>query len=249
VHAVSIGAPRWLRRWVTGVPRLSVPAGRDMGHLVAVRQRVLAELNDVRAIQALFSGKPDLAAYARYLVNAYHYAQYSPKVMALAAARTTDSHPELSRYLLHHADEEQGHHKWALEDLSDLGVKETEARATRPVPACASMIGYVHYIAAYANPVGLFGWMYVLEAVGNDLGATAARKLTAALGPKASDRGLRFVARHGVSDADHTKDLSQQIETHVRGDDMADVCHVADVVADLYVRMFREIGGERPEWR
>jgi hypothetical protein len=35
----------------------------------------------------------------------------------------------------------------------------------------------------------------------------------------------------------------------VKGEDMADVCHVADVIADLYVRMFREIGGERPEWR
>ena len=60
---------------------------------------------------------------------------------------------------------------------------------------------------------------------------------------------LRFVGRHGVSDMGHTKDLSDQIEAHVHGDDMADVCHVADVVADLYVRMFREIGGERAEWR
>ena len=246
---MPIGAPRWLRRWATGVPTLAAPPGRDIGHLLTLRQRVLTELNDVRGIKALFSGKPDMAAYARYLVNAYHYAQYSPKVMALAASRTTDSHPELSRYLLHHADEEQGHHKWALEDLSDLGVKESEARATRPVPACAAMIGYVHYVAAYANPVGLFGWMYVLEAVGNDLGATAATKLKATLGPKASDRGLRFVGRHGVADADHTKDLTREIETHVKGEDMADVCHVADVIADLYVRMFREIGGERPEWR
>jgi pyrroloquinoline quinone (PQQ) biosynthesis protein C len=214
------------------VPALATPPGRDIGHLLAVRQHVVTELNDVRAIKALFSGRPDMAAYARYLVNAYHYAQYSPKVMALAAARTTDSHPELSRYLLHHADEEQGHHKWALEDLSDLGVKESEARATRPVSACAAMIGYVHYVAAYANPVGLFGWMYVLEAVGNDLGATAAKQLKATLGPKASDRGLRFVGRHGVSDADHTKDLTREIETHVKGEDMADACHVADVSHD-----------------
>jgi pyrroloquinoline quinone (PQQ) biosynthesis protein C len=249
VLAVSIGAPRWLRRWATGVPPLAAPPGRDIGYLVAVRQRVLADLNDVRAIKALFSGKPDMAAYARYLVNAFHYAQYSPKVMALAAARTTDTHPELSRYLLHHADEEQGHHKWALEDLSDLGVTEAEARAARPVPACAAMIGYVHFVAAYANPVALFGWMYVLEAVGNDLGATAAKQLKAALGPKASDRGLRFVGRHGVSDLGHTKDLTDQIERHLHGDDMADVCHVAYVVADLYVRMFREIGGEQAVWR
>lgn len=209
----------------------------------------MAELQEVRAVKALFSGKPDLAAYARYLANAYHYAQYSPRVMALAAARTTDSHPELSRYLLHHADEEQGHYRWALEDLSDLGVGEAEAVASRPVPACAAMIGYVHYVAAYANPVGIFGWIYVLESVGSDLGATAAQRLTATLGPRVKDRGLRFVARHGTSDVEHTRELTQQIESHVRGRDLADVCHVADVVADLYVRMFREVGGERPQWR
>lgn len=246
---MQIGPPRWLRRWVTGVAEVSTESGHDLGYLRRLRQRVLSELTDVRAVKALLSGKPDLTAYARYLANAYHYAQYSPKVMALAAARTTDSHPELSRYLLHHADEEQGHHRWALEDLSDLGVSQSEAEASRPVPACAAMIGYVHYLAAYANPVGIFGWIYVLEAVGSDLGATAAQRLQTMLGPRATDRGMRFVARHGTSDVDHTKDLTHQIETHIRGGDLADVCYVADVIADLYVRMFREVGGERPQWR
>jgi len=62
VRAVAIGAPRWLRRWATGVPALPTPPGRDVSYLVAVRQRVLAELNDVRVIKALFSGKPPFTA-------------------------------------------------------------------------------------------------------------------------------------------------------------------------------------------
>jgi pyrroloquinoline quinone (PQQ) biosynthesis protein C len=242
-----IGRPRW-PRWLAGAPTL--PRGTpksDMAYLRSVRERVFSELSDVRALKALFAGTPDRTAYVRYLINAYHYAQYSPKVMAMAAARCTDTHPELATYLLRHADEEQGHHKWALEDLRDFGTGEAEARATRPVPSCSAMIGYVHYVAAYANPVGLFGWMYVLEAVGNDLGAVTAQRLKASLG--SGGRGLRFVARHGVSDADHAKELAGQIEAFVRDADMADVCYVAEVVAELYVRMFREIGGERPEWR
>jgi hypothetical protein len=47
------------------VPALATPPGRDIGHLLGVRQHVVTELNDVRAIKALFSGRPDMAAYAR----------------------------------------------------------------------------------------------------------------------------------------------------------------------------------------
>jgi pyrroloquinoline quinone (PQQ) biosynthesis protein C len=219
-----------------------------LAHLLEVRKRVLADLTSAKGVRALLSGRLEREAYVRYLVNARHYAQYSPRVMALAAARCMGTHPELATYLLHHADEEQGHDRWALQDLRDLGVSEAEALAARPVPSCAAMVGYVHYVAAFANPVGLFGWMYVLEAVGDDFGTLAGKALGAAVGAGGSEPPIRFVARHGVADAGHTRELADQIRSHVRGADQADVRHVADVVADLYVRMFREIGGEQPAW-
>lgn len=218
-----------------------------MEHLIEVRARVFAELSDTKVIKDLFRGTPSPRAYVRYLINAYNYAQYSPKVMATAAARCMDTHPELATYLLHHADEEQGHYQWALEDLRDLKVSEAEVQAARPVPSCTAMIGYIHYIAGYANPVALFGWMYVLEAMGNDLGTVIAKQLKESL--KLSNGGLRFVARHGISDTGHAKELTEQIQSHVKQDaDLREVYYVADVVADLYVRMFREIGEERQRW-
>jgi hypothetical protein len=88
--------------------------------------------------------------------------------------------------------------------------------------------------------------MYVLEAVGNDMGSPIAARLNDWLGGKAS----RFVQGHGVADTDHTRDLTEQIQTFITSEqDRADVDHVADVVADLYVRLFHEAGGERTEWR
>ena len=114
--------------------------------------------------------------YIRYLSQiAQQYSPHSPVVMALAASRCMSSHRELSRYLLHHAREEQGHDSWAFEDLLALGCSRAEMASARPVPSCAGMIGYTYFIAEHANPVGLFGWMYVLEAVGNDLGPSAAQ--------------------------------------------------------------------------
>ena len=218
-----------------------------MDRLIMLRKQVAEEFQCTRLFKTLFAGAFDTTAYVRYLLNAYYYAQYSPKIMALAASRCIDSHPDLGAYLLHHANEERGHDLWALEDLRDLGVNEAEARSARPVPACAAMVGYVHYVAGFSNPVGVFGWMYVLEAVGSDLGAVVADRLKTMVG--GSTAGLRFVTGHGVTDVRHTDELARQIQDHVRRDqDLADVTHVAEVVADLYPRMFREIGGEQPKW-
>ena len=44
-----------------------------------------------------------------------------------------------------------------------------------------------------ANPVGLFGWLYVLEAMGDDLGGMVAKALGNAL---QLDSGLKFLAGH-----------------------------------------------------
>lgn len=214
-----------------------------MNHLVDVRKRVRAGLEATTVVKSALAGTVNRDQYARYLANAWHYARNSPKVMAIASARCMDDHPELAAYLLRHAEEERGHDQWALADLRALGVKETSVRESAPVPACAAMIGYIHYVAGVANPVGLFGWMYILEAVGEDLGAAIAGKLKAAM---PSDASHRFVTGHGVSDVGHTHELTEQIERHVRDkEDVRDVDRVADVVADLYVRMFREIGEER----
>jgi pyrroloquinoline quinone (PQQ) biosynthesis protein C len=201
---------------------------------------VLQELCAIEAVKAVLAGQPDLALYRRYLQNVFHYATHSAEVIALAGARCTRSHPEASRYLLHHAEEEMGHELWALDDLKALGVEEAAVKASRPVPACAAMIAFEYYTAGRANPVGLFGWLYVLESMGDDLGGRIAAGLQGRLG--AGKRGVKFVAGHGVADHDHTADLTQVISEHIRApQDIDDVNHVADVIADLFVRMFHQL--------
>jgi len=212
-----------------------------MDYLNRVRQGVDSQLRQIASVKRLLEGKLDRDTYVRYLLRVAHqYAPHSPKVMAIAASRCTDTHPELAAYLLHHAAEEQGHDAWALHDLHDLGVPDSAVKSALPVPSCDAMIGYTYYVAAYANPVGLYGWMYILEAVGHDFGGTAAHHLERglALGKKA----LRFVAGHGVADQTHTRELEEKISQYIKREpDVRFVHHVADVSANLYVRMFQEV--------
>ncbi len=214
-----------------------------MKQLLTLRNTVRDRLLDTRTVRSVLDGTVSRTRYARYLMNVYQYARHSPVVIALAASRCMGSHPNLAKYLLVHAEEERGHDLWALADLRELGVEEHEARSRFPVPACSAKIAMMYYTAGYANPVGLFGWLYVLEAMGDDLGSTIARRLDEGL--QLQGRALRFLAGHGVNDVEHTAGLTEQIGAHVRApQDLDDVHHVGVVVGDLYVRMFDEIYDE-----
>ena len=212
-----------------------------MDHLLSVRKRVLEGIVSVDAVKEALEGHLDRAFYVAYLCNAFHYTQHSATVTAMAGARAVQRHPDLSRYLFHHAGEELRHEEWALDDLGSLGMAAEAVRISRPVPACAAMIGYEYYVAAHANPIGLFGWLYTLETMGEDLGGRLAVVLAGMLGDSEGS-GVKFLSGHGIAYHEHTADLTHVISTYVNDpNDQADVNHVADVVADLYVRMFQQI--------
>lgn len=211
-----------------------------MEHLLSVRSRVLDGILAVPSIQRVLEGQLSKPLYVAYLTNVYHYARHSATVIALAGSRCVGRNDDLAQYLFHHADEELGHEQWALDDLSALGVDSISVLQSQPVPACSAMIGFEYYTAGHANPAGLFGWLYTLEAMGDDLGGRIATAVAAGLG---GSEAVKFLAGHGVADKDHTEDLTRVISTMITtAEDRAAVDQVADVVADLYVRMFQQIG-------
>ena len=210
-----------------------------MDHLLQVRARVRNGLLSFKGVADVLAGNPDPGLYVRYLMNVWHYARHSATVIALAGARCVDADPKLAAYLMRHAEEELGHDQWALDDLAAFGVGEETVRESRPVPACAAMIGYEYYTAGHANPVGLFGWLYVLEAMGDDLGGLVSERLSGGLD---LPDGVKFLAGHGVADEEHTREITEQITDNVRAADLPEIHFVAEVVGDLYVRMFEEIG-------
>ncbi|MFP6665386.1 MAG: iron-containing redox enzyme family protein [Deltaproteobacteria bacterium] len=223
-------------------------ARAPMAVLRGIRAATMAELAGCRIVADALAGRSRSEDYISYLTSVFHYARFSPVIMAAAASRCSQSHPELSAYLLKHAAEEQGHDVWALEDLAKLGVPADQIRRARPAPACAALVGYVHNLATIGNPIAIFGWMYILEAVGSDIGVAAGEKLDAAHG--GADAPIHFVAGHGEADADHTVEIEAQIEAHLEHDtDRADVCETARVVSWLYTTMFRQVGNETAQWQ
>ncbi len=208
-----------------------------MQYLEPLRQQVREEMQRIDIIERLLSGEISPQTYQRYLENVWHYAQHSSIVIGLAGSRAVATHPQQADYLLHHAREELGHEKWALDDLAALGADLDKAKASRPVPACAAMVGLEYYIAGHANPIGLFGWLYILEAMGDDLGHIVSKAIENGLN---LPDGVKFLAGHGEADVAHTRDIISHIE-QIKGDDLAEVHYVAKLMSDLYPRIFMEI--------
>lgn len=217
-----------------------------MRQMAEMRSESLERVKASGVFRRLAAGEIGRGNYARYLVNVYHYAQHSPRVISLAASRAVETHPALAAYLMRHATEEIGHEQWAYSDLRQLGLTDEQIRSSRPGTACTSMIGMEYFVAGHWNPVALFGWLFVLEAFGDDLGHFVADKIRSSL--KVEGSATYFLDGHGAADHDHIRDITDAVEEHMRDpEDVADMLHIAEVSLDLYTAILEDsIAGSMP---
>ena len=196
--------------------------------LESLQQNISSQVMAHPIVAAITAKQMNRIQYRTYMEDVYAYAQHSAQVIGLAGVRLINTQPDLARYLFHHADEELGHDKWAASDLRDLGMADSAIAASTPSSACLRMIGLEYYYAQMANPIGLLGWMFVLESLGGNIGGQIARGIDTAL--NLNGKGTYFLAGHGEADAHHSEDLFRVISNNVK--DPADV--------EVFLRMARE---------
>jgi heme oxygenase len=182
--------------------------------LHALQEKASARLMSTEIVRRLTQGSLSREQYKAYMSDVCSYARHSSQVIALAGARMVLSHPQLAKYLFVHAVEEIEHDKWAESDLRDLGMSATELEEIVPSSACARMIGLEYFFAAHANPVGLFGWMFILESFGGRVGGKLAKAIDETL--KLNGKGVYFLSGHGEADKQHSADLHAVIEKNVK---------------------------------
>lgn len=184
--------------------------------LRALQEQVSKRLTASSIIRQISQGRLTHPEYQAYLQDVYCYALHSSVVIGLAATRLVHSHPPLAEYLFRHAGEELGHDRWVVSDLRDLGMTDQKIERIQPSSPCARMIGLEYYYAAHANPVGLFGWMFVLESLGGKVGGSIASAIDELLG--LNGKAMYFLRGHAEADAHHSEDLYNVISAHVSAD-------------------------------
>jgi hypothetical protein len=211
-----------------------------LDELLRIRTHTNERIHSSDLVTGLLEGRPRMDSYARYLLDVRAYAVHSPTVIGLAGSRATQSNRGVGSYLLHHATEEVGHEDWAVEDLRKLGWADEAIQSHDPSLSCQSMVALEYYWAGIANPLSLMGWMYSLEALGDDMGHFIAAAIDS------SEKGASaFVGQHGTADHDHIAEITSTLERHVTGrEDRACVLKAAAMAGDLYVGIVRSAGLE-----
>lgn len=201
----------------------------------AAFMEVMDLFNRTPAITHLKSGELTLAQYKSVLREIYHYTKENPQLQALAAVHFRGRDRQLVKPFLRHAISEVGHDLAALEDLRALGEIPQEVLSENPLPATLALTSFAFFQIDYRNPVGYLGYLYFLEHMPTQHGATYADALMKAQVPESA---MGFLREHMTVDVGHNKLMEQYLEQLLHGPADADaVIYAMQVTAELYAQM------------
>jgi hypothetical protein len=131
---------------------------------------------------------------------------------ALATARTLPDDPvavRLSGYFAHHIPEERGHDEWLLADLEVLGVSRDEVLGRVPSPTIAALVGSQYYWVQHIHPVGLIGYIALLEGYPSTRQDVDQLQSATGFGPAA----FRTLLLHADLDVNHGDELDDLVDS------------------------------------
>jgi heme oxygenase-like protein len=134
-----------------------------------LRAKIELVLPALRAVGRRLIDHPDLRKlYPEYLFMSHCTIRASVQLMevGLEASRARPHDPVcelLADYLEQHIEEERGHDAWLLEDLASIGRRPEEFLDRPPMPPVAALVGSQYYWVHHGHPVGLLGYIALLE--------------------------------------------------------------------------------------
>jgi pyrroloquinoline quinone (PQQ) biosynthesis protein C len=166
-------------------------------------------------------------------------------VYALAATRISTRDEEVRHWLLEHAFEEYGHHRWIEDDLKALNYDVSRLASSKPSVPCDCLVGYMYYIAGHENPMGTIGDTYVIEGLSQLFATQLAGNIKGLLG--VPDSAVSYLAKHGAADQGHMNEVRDLIDNYVRREeDLEAIVQVSRVEFALYGQIVERAAAEGP---
>lgn len=107
--------------------------------------------------------------YPEFLFSSYGLTLASAPAMRTAARICSDLpgsdplHGWLQAYYLEHAEEEDGHADWLLDDLASLGISRERVIERLPYASVAALVGSQYYWMHHVHPIAYLGYIAVIE--------------------------------------------------------------------------------------
>jgi hypothetical protein len=153
--------------------------------------------------------------YARYLIALHQIIRASVPLMATAVsicrqrAATDAIASQMVSYLERHIEEETSHDEWLLDDLEVIGVPRDHVLGEIPSEHACDLVGSQYYLILHHHPVGLLGYIALMESdPPRNAGIDAWQARTGL--PPAAFRTLRV---HADADPHHNAELDAFIDS------------------------------------
>jgi heme oxygenase len=172
------------------------------------------------------------------LLNTIFHQVYTAgsSTLALAGVMTDNGMPAVREYLFHHAEEEQDHWKWIIQNLRDTGYIGPDPRAVFPsFPTQAYLSFAMHFSLKY--PVESLAIAYTLEGLSSQLAVNYGLKAASQL--NLTKEQMSFFILHGELDEGHEADLLDVLKNaKLTGEQWARAEYAAKATVHFYKEMY-----------
>jgi pyrroloquinoline quinone (PQQ) biosynthesis protein C len=197
-------------------------------------------LTNLPLIQNALKGDITREKYIAFLSQAYHHVKQTVPLMMACGSQCFDQNRWAQSFMAEYIDEEIGHEKWILSDITAAGGDAEAMRLSKPAAACELMIAYAYDMIHRVNPLGFFGMIYVLEGTSVALATHAAEALQQSLSlPKTA---FSYLISHGHVDQEHILFLKKLLDQVENKEDQDLIIHTTKRFFKLYGNIFQDLG-------
>ncbi|RKH58221.1 iron-containing redox enzyme family protein [Corallococcus llansteffanensis] len=203
---------------------------------------LVRELDAAPGARRLFEGRILQEDYAHYLVQTYQYVRWSTQFLTESGERMKREgrHTALADLLLQKSAEENGHEKWLLADLKNLGWT---AERVEHAPVCSAVRAYVEwnrFTTLSGVPTAFLGTAYVLEYLSVERAPASVDRLIAESGIPNIHKAVTFLRGHGAADGDHVAELELVLRALTSPEEQAALLLSARTTRALFPSFFRD---------
>jgi hypothetical protein len=155
------------------------------------------------------SGNCSLDHLHALLNTLFHQVYNGSSSFALAGAMCDSRYFKIREYLFHHAEEEQHHWKWIVQNLRDTGFTGSDPREVFPPFPTQAYVSFAMYLA-HKQPVCRLAMAYILEGISGAYGVEYGSKMAKQM--NLSRQQMSFFLLHGELDKGHSNDILEVLK-------------------------------------
>ena len=196
------------------------------------------ELLSLPVIQKAMKGDIKTSTYVAFLTQAYHHVKHTVPLLMLTGSKISHQDEWLRTAMAEYIEEEIGHEKWILNDITAAGGDAESVSISDPAFATEMMVAYAYDSINRIGPLTFLGMVHVLEGTSVLLATHVANSIKTSL--SLPQKAFSYLYSHGDLDQDHQK-FFEDLINKLTEKQLSVVIKSCQRFYKLYANIFREL--------